>query len=310
MSRYPLIILFFLLTTLSLSAQQDVLYSQYMFDKMLVNPAYAGSSRWVVGSLKNRMQFMKIDGAPRTNLFTFQAPIQSKNIGLGAKVIQDNVAANQTFTATGFFSYHIGFGKGKLSFGLEGGVKYDMYDYDDLVRIDPDDPVITPGTGSLMVPEITTGIFYQSARFYLGASAYHLYKPEGSGPFDAITGVPLVKRNFYALGGIFIELGDHVFLEPGFLIKYMSSAPLQADINLAAIFFDRFAIGLSYRSMDAAVAFVKVDITKNLKVTYSYDYRISALADYTGGSHEFAISYGVELLPPPEKKVIHPRYYF
>jgi len=310
MLRLLIVIVVLVFASGSLNAQQDVLYSQYMFDKMLVNPAYAGSSKWIVGSLKDRMQFVRMDGAPVTNLFTFQAPVQTKNIGLGLKVIQDKIAVTNMLTATGTFSYHIGFGKGKLSFGLEGGVRYDSYNYDDLLRNDPDDPVILPGVQSTVIPEISTGIFYTSPIFYIGASAYHLVKPGLVSSLDSIVGVPVVRRSFYGIGGIYIELGDNFVMEPGFLVKYMVSAPIQADINLSFIMFERFALGGSFRINEAAVAYVKIDVTKNIRITYSYDYRISELANYSGGSHEIAISYGIELLPPPEKKVIHPRYYF
>ncbi|MFZ5941349.1 MAG: type IX secretion system membrane protein PorP/SprF [Bacteroidota bacterium] len=310
MLRYLLIILTVLVISRSLHGQQDVLYSQYMFDKMLINPAYAGSSKWVVGSLKNRMQFVKMEGAPVTNILTFQAPVQIKNIGLGLKVIQDNIAVTNSLTATGFFSYHIGFGKGRLSFGLEGGIRYDSYNYDELIRTDPDDPAILPGTGSTLVPEISTGIFYQSSLFYVGAAAYHLVRPGSPESLIGTTGIPLIRRSFYGTGGVFIPISDNFILEPGFLVKYMAGAPFQVDANLSAILFERFALGLSYRSKDAAVAYLKVDITKNIRIMYSYDYRISELASYSGGSHEIALSYGIELLPPPEKKVIHPRYYF
>ncbi len=105
---------------LKLTAQQDISFSQYMYDKMLVNPAYAGSSTWVVGSLKNRTYVSDIEGVPQTNIFSFQAPWQSKNIGFGMKFIQDRIAVTNRFIASGIFSYHIGFGNGRLSFGLEG----------------------------------------------------------------------------------------------------------------------------------------------------------------------------------------------
>ena len=86
----------FLVVILDVAGQQDVSFSQYMFDKMLANPAYAGSSRWMVGSLKNRTMVSKIKGAPMSNLFTFQAPVQTKSIGLGLKVIQDKIAITNT----------------------------------------------------------------------------------------------------------------------------------------------------------------------------------------------------------------------
>ncbi len=294
----------------SATGQQDALYSQYMFDKMLMNPAYAGSSKWVVGSLKNRMQYVKLEGAPVTSVFSFQAPVQSRNIGLGLKVITDKIAVTNSFSATGFFSYHIGFGKGKLSFGLEGGLLNNNYNFEELVKLDADDPAISISAESVMSPDVSTGVFFQTNSFYLGASASHLFNSKKSVSSIGFSDLYPKKRSFYAIGGYIFEISDKLFLEPGFLMKYARNVPMQVDFNMSLIWQDLFTLGSSYRTGDAVVAYVKIDITKNLKVLYSYDFTVSNLAKYSNGSHEIGISYGIELLPPPEQKVIHPRYYF
>jgi type IX secretion system PorP/SprF family membrane protein len=310
MSKYTIILLFTLASFLSVKGQQDIIYSQYMFDKMLVNPAYAGSSKWVVGSIKNRMQFVGLEGAPITNVLTFQAPVQLKNIGLGVKVLYDKIAVTNSLAATGFFSYHLGFGSGKLSFGLEGGIFNNAYDYNSLNRVDAVDPAISSSAESVILPDVSTGVFYQTSSFYIGASAYHLLSPVNSASSLGNTDLHPLKKSFYGVGGYIFELSDKIFLEPGFLLKYAPAAPVQVDFNLCLILHQRFSIGTSFRTGDAVIGFVKIDITKNLKVFYSYDYTISHLARVSNGSHEIGISYGIELLPPPEQKVIHPRYYF
>jgi type IX secretion system PorP/SprF family membrane protein len=281
-----------------------------MFDKMLLNPAYAGSSRWIVGSLKNRMQFVNLDGAPTTNVFTFQAPVQVKRIGLGAKIIQDKIAVTNSLIATGFFSYHIGFGKGKLSFGIEGGIVNNSFNYGGLDKFDAVDPAIDVSAESALLPEISTGLFYQTSSFYLGASVYHLFNSDNKTSALGNSDLYSLKRSFYGIGGYTFELSKKIFLEPGFLLKYAGGSTLQADLNLTLFLFDRLSLGTSYRTGDAVVTLLKVDITRNLKILYSYDIRVSNLANYSKGSHEIGISYGIELLPPPEQKVIHPRFYF
>ncbi|MFW5877814.1 MAG: type IX secretion system membrane protein PorP/SprF [bacterium] len=293
-----------------LTAQQDISFSQYMYDKMLVNPAYAGSSQWIVGALKNRTYVSEIEGVPQTNIFSFQAPWQSKNIGFGVKFIQDKIAVTNRFIASGIFSYHIGFGNGRLSFGLEGGIINSHFNYDELVRTIQNDPSIPAGNQSTILPDISTGIFYRSEKFYLGASAYHLLNKKIVSPEDSDNAFYTQARNFYMTGGYMIEINRDVMLEPGFLLKYVNGVIPQMDVNLSLIFLDKFSTGISYRTGDAILAMFKVDVTKNLKIMYSYDYTLSSLTKYSKGNHEFGISYGIELLPPPAKKVIHPRYYF
>ena len=293
-----------------LSAQQDVSYSQYMYDKMLINPAYAGSSKWIVGSLKNRTYVSEIEGVHRTNVFSFQAPWQSKNIGMGLKLVQDKIAVTNRYMMSGIFSYHIGFGNGRLSFGLEGGIINSHYNYDELVRIMHDDPAIPLGDQSTIIPDISTGIFYQNQNFYLGATAYHLLNRKKSWPDYANNQFYKQEKSFYLTGGYMIEVSRDMILEPGFLLKYVNGVIPQADVNLSIIMIEKFSAGLSYRTGDAVLAMFKLDVTKNLKIMYSYDYTLSPLTSYSKGNHEIGISYGIELLPPPAKKVIHPRYYF
>ncbi|HYW95042.1 MAG TPA: type IX secretion system membrane protein PorP/SprF [Bacteroidales bacterium] len=310
LKRIKIVLLLAFCSAVTVHGQQDFLFSQYMFDRMLVNPAYAGSSKWVVGSVKNRTQMLKIKGAPQTNIFTFQAPVQSKSIGLGFKLTQDNIAVTNTFNATGFFTYHIGVGNGKLSMGLEGGLLNSSYYYNDLVRTDVDDPAIPTTRESVMMPDVSTGVYYQEEKFYAGASAYHLFNMKSRVANSQQNELYILEKTFNVLGGYMIDVTRDLILEPGFLVKYVRGAPVQADINVCLVYPEKFAAGLSYRTGDAIVGMVKFDITRRLKVTYSYDYTLSPLTKYSSGAHEFGISYGIELLPPPEKRVIHPRYYF
>ncbi len=172
------------------------------------------------------------------------------------------------------------------------------------------DPSIPVGNQSTIMPDISTGIFYRSEKFYFGASAYHLLNRPVPGPEDSENAFYRQERNYYMTGGYSIEVDRDIVLEPSCLVKYVNGIIPQADINLSLIFIDKFSAGISYRTGDAVLAMFKVDVTKNIKIMYSYDYTLSALTKYSKGNHEFGISYGVELLPPPAKKVIHPRYYF
>jgi len=310
MSRLIIILVLILASFQTLRSQQNVLYSQYMFDKMLLNPAYAGSSKWMVGSIKNRMQLVNLDGSPRTNLLTFQAPVQARNIGLGVKIIHDKIAVTNSLTATGIFSYHIGFGGGKLSFGLEGGFTSNSFNYDDLNKVDIGDPSIPLGKESVMLPEISTGVFFRTQKLYVGGSVYHLFNSQNKTSFLGNKDLYSLNRCIYGLGGYNFDISKKFSLEPSFLLKYAKGAPFQLDLNLTAFLYNRVSVGTSFRTGDAVIILLKVDATKNLKFYYSYDITISNLAKYSSGSHEMGISYGIELLPPPQQKVMHPRYYF
>jgi type IX secretion system PorP/SprF family membrane protein len=225
-------------------------------------------------------------------------------------VIQDKIAITNTIGFDALFAYHIGFGKGKLSFGIEGGGIKNFFNYDYLTRITAVDPAIPVGDQSTFVPDVSSGIFYQSDQFYVGGSVYHLLNSKRTLLMSENNMNYVVAKTYSSMGGVFIELKRNIILEPSFLIKYVKGAPVQVDINTSLVYVDKMAFGLSYRTGDALIAMFKFDITKNLKVVYSYDYTLSRLSKFSYGNHELSISYGVELLPPPSKRVIHPRYYF
>jgi len=290
--------------------QQDPVYSQYMFDKILINPAYAGSSNWVVTTLKHRRQFEGMEGAPITNLLTFHAPIQTKNMGLGLKLVQDNIAVSQILTLKGLYSYHIGFGSGKLSFGLEAGVINNVTNYDRLIRVDQDDQAI-PGAGeAAFMPDASFGLYFQNQKYYLGATVNHLFSSTKSVSQYQRNELVKTEMDYYGLAGYIFNVTDALEIEPGIMIKYLPGIPVQADGYINLTFWERITIGTSYRRGDAISFLCRIVAADNFRIGYSYDYTLSGLADFSHGSHEIMITYGLELLAPPAKKVVHPRYYF
>lgn len=290
-------------------AQQDPMYTMYMLDKMLINPAYTGSSNWIVATLKYRQQFVGFEGSPVTQTFNFHAPIQKKHIGLGVKIINDKTAVTSNLNTSVFFSYHLNFAGGKLSAGLEGGIYSRKINYPKLILTDPADNSIPLNTMSSLVPDASFGIYYQKKQFYIGYSDCHIIKKDFNYKTINETKSHLYNHMYLLLGKVF-DITHHWAFEPGALVKYQAAAPVQLDVNLSLSFRDRIAVGIQYRTNDAVAASLKIGILENLRVAYSYDMTISGLAPYTKGSHEIIISYGIKLPPPAAEKEIHPRYYY
>lgn len=303
-------VLFIFQATVLVYGQRDPVYSQYMFDKVLINPAYAGSSNWIVGSLKYRNHLMGIEGAPQTNLFTFHAPIQKKNMGVGLKAIYDVTAVTNTLTVTGIYSYHLGFGDGKLSFGLEGGMVHSSTDFQKLIRHDADDPSIPDAVEVAIVPDASFGIYYSAEKYYAGAALYHLFSSIPLMPETVNNEMIQMAKTAYLFGGYILDVSKSFALEPGGLLRYAPGAPLQADLNLNLVYNERITLGGSYRTGGAAAVLLKVDVTEGIRIAYSYDINFSRLSNFSSGSHEIMLSFGRKLLPPAVKTEVHPRYYF
>ncbi|MCP4311688.1 MAG: type IX secretion system membrane protein PorP/SprF [Bacteroidetes bacterium] len=292
-----------------MSGQSEPVYSQYMFDKILINPAYAGSSNWMVGSLKYRKHFMGIEDAPETSLFTFHAPLQKKSMGVGLKAVYDQTAVTNTLSLTGVYSFHIGFGNGKLSFGLEGGMVHKLTDYNGLYRHDQDDPMISNEAVSAIVPDASFGIYFHSRDYYAGVSVFHLFNTQKTSP-DYNSQMFQLERSATLMGGYIFDIKDIFTIEYGLMVRYVPEVPILTDFFMNVNFFDRITAGGAFRAWDQVSVMLKLDVTKSIRVAYSYDINLTGLSNYTSGSHELMLSYGIKLLPPATRREVHPRYYF
>lgn len=302
---------FLLYITLSLvvlyaKAQQDPMFTQYMFDKMLINPAYVGSSNWIVATAKYRNQFVGVPGGPSTMTFTFHAPIEKKNIGLGLKFISDKtgVATNNWFTLNG--AYHVKLKEAKLSFGLEAGFINRNVDYSKLSKYDVDDNNIPIGE-NVILPDVSFGTYFQTNKFYSGLSLYHLIANTSKANN---ADVRLNKHYFAIVGNVFDVVDKKFAIDPSLLVKYVNAAPLALDVNVNFVFNNRFTFGTTWRKGDAMAFIIKADITEQIRFAYSYDLNTSGLSTFSNGGHELLLSYGIKILPPPTLKDVHPRYYF
>jgi len=289
--------------------QQDPMYSMYMFDKALINPAYTGSSDWAVGTIKHRQQFVGMDGSPSTQTLNFHMPISRRRIGVGVKVINDEIAVMRNLNATLFGAYHLNFAKGKLSAGLELGLYNRSINYQDLFLVELGDNAIPMGATSATVPDAGWGIYYQKKQFYAGISQHHVFPikfDEGLGGNNQSRLYP----HFNLLVGNVFSINKKWSIDPSLLMKTVQGAPMQLDINATAYYKDKIGLGLQYRTGDAFVALFRIEPIEGLRIAYAYDTTISGLSTYSGGAHEIILSYGIKLPPPPSEKEVHPRYYY
>lgn len=307
--KKTLLIYFLVLKVFVSVGQQDPMYTMYMFDKMLINPAYTGSSNWFVATVKYRNQFSGLSGNPNTQTFNIHSPIQKKHIGLGFKVINDKIAIVNSLNATADLSYHLNFGGGKLSLGIEAGIYNRKINYMSLVLNTPGDNAIPLSIQSSLVPDASWGMYYQKKQMYFGFSQYHLIKSSFKDE-SVLKSNSKLANHFYLLGGNVFMVNKYWTWEPSMLLKIQPSSAVQLDVNAMVYYQDMIGAGIQYRTGNAVAAVIKFNILENLRVAYSYDYTLSKLTPYNKGSHEILISYGIKLPPPPVQKETHPRYYF
>ncbi len=280
--------------SVSVTAQQDPLLSHYLFNKLDVNPGYAGSREALCADILYRYQWVNIDGSPRTFSASLHSPLRNDHIGLGLNIYQDVTGPDISQGALATFAYRILFKKSKLSFGLQTGMRHSDILWSRIVTLQSDDPAMRPVNQNITVPDAGFGIYYYSGRFYAGLSAKHLFKNEISkGIVEGIEHYTQLSRHYYGIAGGAIPVGNELVFCPSLLVKYVRNSPLRMDLNASFIISRVIRAGISYRTEKAVSLMTEVMLTRNLRLGYTYDQWFNELLTANKGSHEFRL--GVDL---------------
>lgn len=303
MRKKTYILLLLLLSIFSeLKAQQDAMFSQYMFNMLTLNPAYAGSRDVLSTTAMRRWQWVNIDGAPRTTFFSADMPIANKKIGLGLLAYNDKIGATNTNAVYLNYAYRIRLRKGTLALGLNAGFAQYKADFLSLTATDNGDPIGMQNVNKFM-PNFGFGAYYSTDRFYVGISTPHLMNNRLS---RESTSQAIQRRHFFAMTGVVIPLSLFIKVKPSVLVKYVEGAPLQLDGNVNFWFDDRISLGASYRTGDAIVGMLEVQITPQLRIGYAYDASLTRVKKYSSGSHELMVRYEFGF---GRSQIISPRYF-
>ena len=278
-----------MVVSISCYAQQDPLFSQYMFNKLAVNPAYAGGTEMLSVDLLGRYQWVNIKGAPKTVTLSLHSPLRNNHMGIGLYLYGDILGPTETYGLMGSYAYRIKVGKGKLAFGLQVGFKYSVFNGNKIQVQDPD-YVFSGTTTKKFIPDANFGIYYYSNRFFAGLSSKQLFQNEsGLTSVNGKNTYSKLLRHFYGMTGVSIPISDNVTFRPSVMAKYVAHAPLQADFNVSLLFSNIFWIGASYRTEKAMAFITEFRVTKNLRIGYCYDLYVNRLIRVSKGSHEIKL---------------------
>lgn len=290
--------------------QQDPLFTQYAFNKLAYNPAYAGSSGRLSLDLITRIQWVGISGAPRTISFNAHTPLRNQRIGIGFNAYRDELGPTVNYGAMAAFAYRIRFSATTLCFGVQAGFKYMDLNWSLLNPKDQGDLLLTSQVTNKAVPDIDFGIYYYGSRFYVGLSAKHLLQNQilvSSTAPDDKTSFTRLRLNFYGLAGGAIPLSSTLELIPSILIKYIRDAPLQADLNVSFMINNLLTLGAAYRTDKALAMMIQISVGKGFSIGYSYDIWFNTLKSYNSGSHEVRIGYEFDIFQ--KDRMLTPRYF-
>lgn len=285
------ILLFALMFTGMLSyAQQDAQFTQYMYNTINVNPAYAGSRGALSIFALHRTQWVGLDGAPVTNAVSMNTPINGSNVGLGISIINDRIGPTHENTISADISYFIRTSETfKLSFGIKAtGNSFDL-DQTKLNPVDATDPSLL--NFNKFNPNIGAGVYLHSDKAYVGFSIPNFIESKRYN--DNEVAIFKEKINYYLIAGYVFDLDDSIKFKPALLTKMVSGAPLQVDVSGNFMFNDRFVVGVAYRWSAALSAMVGFQISDGLFIGYGFDNETTNLKNYNSGSHEVFLRYEI-----------------
>ncbi|MBB6463916.1 PorP/SprF family type IX secretion system membrane protein [Flammeovirga kamogawensis] len=284
-------------------AQQTTLYSQYMFNGMTINPAYAGAQGGLNASFIYRQHWTGVGGSPNTSTLAIDAPIGSKRMSVGGIFSQDKIGATTTQNMNIMAAYRLPLGNGTLSFGLEGGFNNVSVNFADLTSHLPD-PSLPNERVARMSPNFGAGLFYNTDKYYIGFSVPRLIQSDLGDPNSTL--VVEEQRNYFLTGGYAFEVNHILVLKPNVLIRYTDGAPLQADINLNALLQEWLWLGVSYRTQESVAFITEIQLNKTFRLGYSYDLVTNSASNITQGSHEFMLNI---FFSGKKDKILTPRYF-
>ncbi|MBP7808226.1 MAG: type IX secretion system membrane protein PorP/SprF [Bacteroidia bacterium] len=295
----------------NVKAQYDAMFTQYMFNEMFINPAYAGSKEAMAVTGVHRQQWVNFPGRPITTTFSMHGPIVNEKMGFGLSFLNEKIGSLNRNLAYLSYSYKIKAGKnGNLAFGLMGGVHNQVNKFSQLKATEEGDVQISQNSPSVYAPNFGFGIYYSDKVNYAGLSIPRMIDDhilfDANGDYTKVTKMSPQKFHYYLTLGRIFTLTDGLKLKGQAMIKAVQNAPLQYDLNANFLIKEKIWAGLSYRSGDAVSAILGIQVSPQFVVSYSYDYTLSQIQKYSQGSHEIALSY---VFKYKGKNVITPRYF-
>ncbi len=296
--------------SLNIQAQQAPMYTHYMNNTLVVNPAYAGSRDALTVTALHRMQWVDFEGAPVTQSLTMHTPLSNEHMGIGLSILNDKIGPTNMTSLVFDYAYRFNLTENsKMSFGLSVGANLFQADLSALQLDVQNDPVFLNNINNHVTPNIGFGAYYSRERFYAGFSIPNLLETSYS-EIDQGNGKSLIgkeQRHYFFIAGALFHVGDNLDFKPTSFVKVTVGAPIEADLTASFIIQKRFLLGAMFRTGDAIGGLIGFDITDQLHLGYSYDWSFGLQTfRYNKGSHELVLRYDFLL---NNKQIHSPRYF-
>ena len=295
--------------------QYDAMFTQYMFNEVFINPAYAGSKEAMSATLMHRQQWVNFAGRPITTSFSLHGPLQGNKMGAGINILNEKIGVLNRNLIYGNYAYRIKVNdESTFAMGLMAGIENQSNKFG-TVKVSndasaPADPQFSNNTPNVVAPNFGAGLYYNTKKLYAGVSIPRMVDNEvkfnPAGATVKTTRLAAEKFTYYITAGYLFTLNDEFKLKANTMIKAVRNAPAQIDLGANLLIRDMLWAGLSYRSKSSLSLLLGMQVNKQFLVCYSYDYGVNMIQRYSQGSHEIVINY---LFSFNSKNIITPRYF-
>lgn len=288
---FSLLCLLLMQVTGDVKAQQYPVFSQYYFNELVINPAYAGNHVQLSLTSIYRNQWVNFPGAPRTFSFSGHTSLYDGKVGVGLLVNHDEIGSYSNDNVYAYYAYKIAFQRATLSMGLQAGYNFVGADYSRLDLLNPNDASFA--TVNAYKPNFGTGVFLNFKNAFIGLSVPFILNSTLAYSLGSV-GTQLKEARYYFLRGGYIHSFDpkgNFKVNPSILVRAQEGQPLTADFNLGFIIHNIISPGLSWRSGDALIGFIDLKLSDSFHFAYSYDLTGSQLNNFSNGTHEFVLNY-------------------
>ena len=315
---YPVIVLLLLAIHFNVHAQQQPLHTMFMYNKLLINPAYAGYHNHVCASAIVREQWIGFDGAPKTQSLSIHGPLSSQRIGIGMNLQRRSLGVSSSTTIDAIYDYRFPLGSGTLSLGVQASGRFLEVDYSDPAVKTVQDIGIDPGVEAIadnkFLANVGAGLYYYTPAFYVGLSAPRLMSSDIDFEVNNLF-TAKEQAHYYLMSGVALPLTYKLSFVPQVLFRYTNATPLSVDLNLGLRWREDYSFAVSFRKgdtdndlLESVDVMASAKVLRGLRIGAAYDFTLSELQHYSDGSIEVMIMY---CFGEPAKPVefLNPRYF-
>ena len=284
-----LIVVIAMMMAYSVTAQHSTLMSQYMFNGLVVNPAYAGAKNNLAVNISYRNQWTGFEGAPTTQIASIHAPIDRNPISVGGMISREEVGVSTDIALRGLVSYKLKMDDGRLRFGIGAGFANTNSRWSEFQIDEVNDTLFQSDVAGLVRPLFSAGAYFEAKKWYAGYSMPSIMRYEYVGQDEVRSIFSMARIEHILTAGYAYKYSRSIVIKPSFLVRTNPSSGAQADINCNVIFSNKLWTGASYRHNEAIIAMMEYQVHHQFRIGYAYDYSLGPIGSYSAGSHELML---------------------